>query len=212
MSELNLAPREGAGEQGEAGEREENQEEEKEEQEHGDEDVEEEDSRSPQEQMDALLLQCFLHALKSKVKKSELPLLTSTFLRNHMITCCPSGKQLDIKKSSYKKLSKFLQCMQQQHHLLQVKELSKGVESIVQVDWKHPELRSFRPPEDRPKDGGSRREQWGDSQKRKGAVLSPGEIRTIVTEYVKKNELVHEINKNYVTIDPTLCDCLLEKS
>lgn len=39
------------------------------------------------EQMDALLLQCFLHALKAKVKKSELPLLTSTFLRNHMASC-----------------------------------------------------------------------------------------------------------------------------
>lgn len=39
------------------------------------------------ENMDALLLQCFLHALKIKVKKSELPLLTSTFLRNHMFSC-----------------------------------------------------------------------------------------------------------------------------
>lgn len=39
------------------------------------------------ELMDALLLQCFLHALKSKVKKSDLPLLTSTFLRNHMFSC-----------------------------------------------------------------------------------------------------------------------------
>lgn len=41
----------------------------------------------PAENMDALLLQCFLHALKRKVKKSELPLLTSTFLRNHMFSC-----------------------------------------------------------------------------------------------------------------------------
>lgn len=39
------------------------------------------------ENMDTLLLQCFLHALKIKVKKSELPLLTSTFLRNHMFSC-----------------------------------------------------------------------------------------------------------------------------
>ncbi|KAJ6659907.1 hypothetical protein lerEdw1_018363 [Lerista edwardsae] len=46
-----------------------------------------EDSRSPQEQMDLLLHQCFFHALKCKVKKSELPLLTSTFLRNYMFTC-----------------------------------------------------------------------------------------------------------------------------
>lgn len=37
--------------------------------------------------MDNLLLRCFLHALKSKVKKADLPLLTSTFLRNHMFSC-----------------------------------------------------------------------------------------------------------------------------
>ncbi|XP_023649324.2 eukaryotic translation initiation factor 2D isoform X2 [Paramormyrops kingsleyae] len=195
-----------------------------------------EDNRTPQEQMDALLVRCFLHALKSKVKKSELPLLTSTFLRNHMFSCCPSGKQLDIKKSSYKKLSKFLQSMQQQHHVVQVKELSKGVESIVEVDWKHPELRSFCPPEegmseDVPtQDAGhsdmpyhppeitllytvtARLEPlFHGSQKKKGAVLSPGEVRTVVTEYVKKNELVDEENKNYVNINPTLCDCLLDK-
>ena len=34
-------------------------------------------------------------------------------------------------------LSKFLQHMQQEQ-IVQVKELSKGVESIVTVDWSHP--------------------------------------------------------------------------
>jgi len=29
--------------------------------------------------------------------------------------------------------------MQRDHSLVQVKELSKGVESIVEVDWKNPE-------------------------------------------------------------------------
>ncbi|GCB67120.1 hypothetical protein scyTo_0007996 [Scyliorhinus torazame] len=48
----------------------------------------------------------------------------------------PEGQQLDIKKSSYKKLSKFLQTMQQRQ-IVQVKELSKGVESITAVSWKH---------------------------------------------------------------------------
>ncbi len=36
-------------------------------------------------------------------------------------------------------LSKFLQAMQQQYNLVRVKELTKGVESIVEVDWKNPE-------------------------------------------------------------------------
>lgn len=211
------------------------------EEEKGEEDSEkeenQEDQRTPQEIMDALLLQCFLHALKSKVKKSELPLLTSTFLRNHMVSCCPSGKQIDLKKSSYKKLSKFLQTMQQQHSLVRVKELAKGVESIVEVDWKNPELRSFILPEEKDveaspvQDGGrgdipyhppeittlysvsARLEPlFLDANKRKGASMHPAEVRSIITEYVKKNELVAENNKNYVTINPTLCDCLLEKS
>lgn len=195
------------------------------------------DQKMPQEMMDALLVQCFLHALKSKAKKSELPLLTSTFLRNHMFSCCPSGKQLDIKKSSYKKLSKFLQAMQKQHNLVRVKELTKGVESIVEVDWKHRKLRDFKVPEETDveaapvQDGGEGEPPYHppeittmysvsarleplflDAQKRKGTILEPAEARHIVTEYVKKNELVDENNQNYVTIDPTLCDCLLEKS
>uniref|UniRef100_A0A8D3D8Z7 Eukaryotic translation initiation factor 2D n=1 Tax=Scophthalmus maximus TaxID=52904 RepID=A0A8D3D8Z7_SCOMX len=195
------------------------------------------DQKKPQEIMDALLVQCFLHALKSKVKKSELPLLTSTFLRIHMFSCCPSGKQLDIKKSSYKKLSKFLQSMQQQHNLVRVKELTKGVESIVEVDWKNRELRFFKAPEETdeeaaPTQHGGEEEtlyrppeittQYSvsarleplflEANKRKGTILQPVEVRSIVTEYVKNNDLVDGNNKNYVTINPTLCDCLLEKS
>lgn len=202
-----------------------------------DEEETQDEQKTPQEIMDTLLLQCFLHALKSKVKKSELPLLTSTFLRNHMFSCCPSGKQIDIKKSSYKKLSKFLQAMEKQYNIVRVKELTKGVESIVEVDWKNPELRSFSVPEEADveltplPDGGegdisyhppeittlysvsARLEPlFLNANKRKGASLHPAEVRSVVTEYVKNNELVDENNKNYVTINPTLCDCLLEKS
>ncbi|XP_016070740.1 PREDICTED: eukaryotic translation initiation factor 2D isoform X3 [Miniopterus natalensis] len=141
-------------------------------------------SKTLQEQMDELLQRCFLHALKCRVKKADLPLLTSTFLGSHMFSCCPEGRQLDIKKSSYKKLSKFLQQMQQEQ-IIQVKELSKGVESIVAVDWKHP---------------------------RKGSILEGSEVRTIIINYAKKNDLVDTDNKNLVKLDPILCDCILEKS
>lgn len=37
--------------------------------------------------MDELLQRCFLHALKCRVKKADLPLLTSTFLGSHMFSC-----------------------------------------------------------------------------------------------------------------------------
>ncbi|XP_012314718.1 eukaryotic translation initiation factor 2D isoform X2 [Aotus nancymaae] len=142
------------------------------------------DGKTLQEQMDELLQRCFLHALKCRVKKADLPLLTSTFLGSHVFSCCPEGRQLDIKKSSYKKLSKFLQQMQQEQ-IIQVKELSKGVESIVAVDWKHP---------------------------RKGSFLEGSEVRTIIINYAKKNDLVDTDNKNLVKLDPILCDCILEKN
>ncbi|XP_049490486.1 eukaryotic translation initiation factor 2D isoform X3 [Panthera uncia] len=142
------------------------------------------DSKTLQEQMDELVQRCFLHALKCQVRKADLPLLTSTFLGSHMLSCCPEGRQLDIKKSSYKKLSKFLQHMQQEQ-IIQVKELSKGVESIVAVDWKHP---------------------------RKGSILEGGEVRMIIINYVKRNDLVDADNKNLVKLDPILCDCILEKN
>lgn len=195
-----------------------------------------EDNRSRQEQMDRLLHQCFFHALKCKVKKSELPLLTSTFLRNYMFTCCPKDQHLDIKKTSYKKFSKFLQSMQQQK-ILQVKELSKGVESIVVVDWRHESIRSFivpetetsappiqdcksgdgeppyHPPEIIPLYGISSKMAplFQESGYKKGHTLSSSEVRSAVISYVKTNELVDETNKNFVKINPVLCDCLLNK-
>ncbi|XP_068930827.1 eukaryotic translation initiation factor 2D isoform X4 [Petaurus breviceps papuanus] len=141
-------------------------------------------SKTFQEQMDELLLRCFFHALKCRVTKADLPLLTSTFLGSHMFSCCPEGQQLDIKKSSYKKLSKFLHHMMKEQ-IVQVKELSKGVESIVAVDWKHP---------------------------RKGSTLSCSEVRAIIIDYAKKNNLVDADNKNLVKMDPILCDCILEKA
>ncbi|XP_042318817.1 eukaryotic translation initiation factor 2D [Sceloporus undulatus] len=195
------------------------------------------EDRSPQEQMDVLLHQCFFHALKCKVKKSELPLLASSFLRNYMFSCCPNGQQLDIKKSSYKKFSKFLQSMQQQK-ILQVKELSKGVESIVDVDWRHDSIRSFVVPEteeselpvqDSRSGGGEQPYHapeitplYGISSKmaplfqesgyKKGHTLTSSEVRSAIISYVKTNELVDETNKNFVKVNPVLCDCLLNKS
>ncbi|XP_035933102.2 eukaryotic translation initiation factor 2D isoform X8 [Halichoerus grypus] len=127
------------------------------------------DRKSLKEQMDELLQRCFLHALKCQVKKADLPLLTSTLLGSHMFSCCPEGRQLDVKKSSYKK----------------VEERSRGVQSVVAVDWRHP---------------------------RKGSVLEGAEVRTIIINYAKKNDLVDADNKNLVKLDPILCDCILEKN
>ena len=104
---------------------------------------ESEPQKSPQELMDELVEYCFLKALKTSAKKIELPVLTSNFFRLHMVPACPSDKSLDVKKSSYKKLSKFLDLMKKEGVLV-VKELTKGVESITDINHGHDRIRQFK--------------------------------------------------------------------
>ncbi|XP_023221006.1 eukaryotic translation initiation factor 2D-like [Centruroides sculpturatus] len=94
------------------------------------------------EQMDTLLLKCFLTALKSMGKNLQLPILTSTFYKSYILGCCPTDNQFDIKKTSYKKLSNFLQEMKMKN-IINVEELSKGVESITEINLNHDLIKSF---------------------------------------------------------------------
>jgi len=109
-----------------------------------------EEQKSPQELMDELLDYCFLKALKTSAKKIELPVLTSNFYRLHIVPACPSDKTLDVKKTSFKKLSKYLDSVKKEG-IIEVKELTKGVESITAIQHGHDRVRFFRPePEDKP--------------------------------------------------------------
>ena len=69
-----------------------------------------EDNRTPQEIMDEMLENSLLQSLKTtfSAKKSEFPILTSNLFRVHIVAACPPGSTLDVKKSSFKKLSKGL--------------------------------------------------------------------------------------------------------
>ena len=53
------------------------------------------------------------------------------------VFCSPPDLKLDVKKSSFKKLSKFLKTMQD-HGILKLKENEKGSEVITAIDFKHP--------------------------------------------------------------------------
>uniref|UniRef100_A0A8D0GUD5 Eukaryotic translation initiation factor 2D n=1 Tax=Sphenodon punctatus TaxID=8508 RepID=A0A8D0GUD5_SPHPU len=146
-----------------------------------------EDSRTPQEQMDELLHQCFLHALKCKVKKSELPLLTSTFLRNHMFSCC---------------IRSFV-----------VPEMSSSVPAAQENRCSDGE-QQYHPPEIVPLYGVTSKMAplFLESGHKKGSLLFSSDVRNIIINYVKNNELVDETNKNFVKVNPILCDCLLDKA
>lgn len=106
------------------------------------EEVENKISVMPTYTMDEILYQSFMAAIKSHGKKIQLPLLTSTFYSTYVLKSCPPELTLDIKKTSYKKLSVFLKKMSKEG-ILQIKELTKGVESIVSFNLENETVKTF---------------------------------------------------------------------
>lgn len=92
--------------------------------------------------MDDIIKYCFLKSLRTTMKKVDLPLLTSNFYKLHMIAACPDGYTLDIKKTSYKKLSNFLDEMAKLG-IVQMESLQKGVQSISKIDYANELVKSF---------------------------------------------------------------------
>lgn len=180
---------------------------------------------NPQENMDKLLEYCFLKAWKTTAKKVEFPLLTSNFYKLHMIPACPSGKQLDLKRSSYRKLSKFLSAMENLD-IIKVRELKKGVESIMAVNTNHPRLREFVNTEESSETVGEKCALSAAAVKpavfelytvtalvlplfssfgfRKGDNLTLADIRKHVTDYVKTNRLQDPTKKSMVQVNAVL--------
>ncbi|GIY44889.1 eukaryotic translation initiation factor 2D [Caerostris darwini] len=97
----------------------------------------------PNYTMDEALHHSFFTVLKVSGKKIALPILTSTFYSSHVLKSCPANINLDIKKTTYKKLSMFLKKMQKEG-LVQIKELTKGVESIVSINLEKESLKFYR--------------------------------------------------------------------
>lgn len=92
-----------------------------------------------EESPDDKLKRAFLVSIKKMGKKPPTPLLTSNFYRNHILE---ADSTIDIKKTSYKKLSKFLQDMISYDYLT-VKEEPKGVEKITAFNITHPDVVSI---------------------------------------------------------------------
>ncbi|XP_044020970.1 eukaryotic translation initiation factor 2D [Aphidius gifuensis] len=94
----------------------------------------------PIKEMDKLLEYCFLKACKI-FKKNDLPILSSSFFKNHLIAACPSDQIVDVKKSSFKKLSAFLAYMVSKGVINTT--IIKGVESITQIQSSNPLIREL---------------------------------------------------------------------
>lgn len=88
------------------------------------------------ESHDKKIKHAFLMAIKKMGKNPPTPLLTSNFYRCHILTV---DNSIEIKHTTYKKLSKFLQAMAANNYLT-VREETKGVEKIVAFNTTHPDI------------------------------------------------------------------------
>lgn len=95
--------------------------------------------------MDELLNVCLLEALHRAVKDEDLPMNSSVLWNQYMLPSRPAGSVLDIKKSSHKKMSKFLQSYGK-CKLLHLKEDKHSGDTIVTgINRTHKDYTSFRP-------------------------------------------------------------------
>ncbi|KAL9298437.1 hypothetical protein ACSQ67_024333 [Phaseolus vulgaris] len=186
--------------------------------------------------IDSLLDKCLLQALHTTVKDKDLPLPGSTLWSNHILPCRPSGITLDIKKSSYKKLSKWLQA-KSTSGLISVKEDKHKKEVMLfSVNRNHVDYSSFKP-EKRQVEKSEQPSVQSANETRSsktlevveiykpsvhvnsifssvgadpGKLFSASEATDIVFTYCEKENLVKPTNKSIVILDALLCDALFK--
>ncbi|PIN11625.1 Filamentous baseplate protein Ligatin, contains PUA domain [Handroanthus impetiginosus] len=186
--------------------------------------------------VDALLDKCLLQALHTTVKDKDLPMPGSVLWSGHVLPCRPSGTTLDIKKSSFKKLSKWLQS-RATSGLISVKEDKYKKEvTLFSVNRNHPDYTSFKPEKKKvEKNEQSAKSIANEGLSHKilevvelykpsshvnpiftaigadmGKLYSASEASQIVFGYIEKEKLVKEGNKSIVVLDAALCDALFK--
>ncbi|PKA54560.1 hypothetical protein AXF42_Ash000395 [Apostasia shenzhenica] len=187
------------------------------------------------EEVDTLLDKCLLQALHTTVKDKDLPMPGSTLWSNHVLACRPPSVTLDIKKSSHKKLSKWLQS-RSSAGLIAVKEDKYKKEIILlSVNRAHPDYTSFKPekripesfdqkPDSSTSDAHQTKAQLEVAEIYKssahvnpifasvgadnGKYYTAPEATDIVFRYIEKENLVKPIDKAKVVMDAALCDAL----
>ncbi|KAL7752857.1 hypothetical protein RI367_001860 [Sorochytrium milnesiophthora] len=97
------------------------------------------------EDMDKLFMSALFHAIKTKLSSTavEFPIELSTFNSAYLLPCREPGTTLDIKKTSWKKLSKFAKQMEKARYM-KIKEKS-GEITVLSVNKQHDDVRFYEP-------------------------------------------------------------------
>ncbi|XP_062219334.1 uncharacterized protein LOC133919095 [Phragmites australis] len=184
------------------------------------------------EEIDSLLDKCLLQALYTSIKEKDLPMLGSTLWSNHILPCRPPGVTLDIKKSSHKKLSKWLQSKSSSGLILAKEDKYKKEVMLTGINRGHPDYMVFKPEKrvqepvecDKAVAESSVTKQLEVAEVYKPSshvkpifvaieadmekFYSASEASDIVFRYVEKENLVKLTDKAKVILDSTLCDAL----
>ncbi|CAL9203552.1 uncharacterized protein LOC135631935 [Musa acuminata AAA Group] len=187
------------------------------------------------EEIDALLDKCLLQALHATVKDKDLPMPGSTLWSNHVLPCRPSGITLDIKKSSHKKLSKWLQSKSSAGLISAKEDKYKKEVMLLSINRCHQQFMAFKPEKRVPENAEQRHdnsvsegahtklqlevvEVYKPSTHVKsiftavgadtGSYYSASDATDIAFRYVEKENLVKPTDKAMVTLDAALCDAL----
>lgn len=108
-------------------------------------DAKDEDSKQPaipKEKMDESLRRALYYAIKTRIQDDDLPMEPTVLFSAHMEACNIEDFKLDVKKSSYKKLTKFLKDMQKAK-ILQVKTCGCKDLNVTSVNHSHPSIRGM---------------------------------------------------------------------
>ncbi|XP_010247737.1 PREDICTED: eukaryotic translation initiation factor 2D [Nelumbo nucifera] len=188
------------------------------------------------EEVDMLLDKCLLQALRTSVTDKYLPMPGSILWSNHVLPCRPPGTTLDIKKSSHKKLSKWLHSKASAGWVVVKEDKYKKEVILFSVNRKHKDYISFIPEKRQEEivddtsdpsasDGRHQRKQLEVAEIYKSSVhvnpifaslgidtgkfFTAAEATDIVFRYVESQHLAKGgLDKAIVVLDATLCDAL----
>lgn len=132
---------------------------------------------------DELLTFIFLSSLKQNKKQilNQLPVLVSTFYPNYIQKEMDDERSVNIKETSFKKVSTFFKKMAELGYLT-IKEETKGIEKIVAINFDHTDILSFIP---RKKKGNTDKEPPSEQAQPQLLLTKMTELY-VVTEFNKK--------------------------
>ncbi|KAF6142217.1 hypothetical protein GIB67_037135 [Kingdonia uniflora] len=191
------------------------------------------------DEVDSLLDTCLLQALHTTVKDKDLPMPGSSLWSCHVLPCRPSGITLDIKKSSHKKLSKWLQSKSSVGLISSKEDKHKKEIVLLAINRKHADYMSFRPEkrkvepiecssDAKASESAPQKFQLELTEIYKpsvhvnpiftslgldtGRLFTAAEATDVVFSYIENANLVKPTNKAVVVLDAILCDALYKGS